>query len=642
MWQTKKIIKRLYDTELIKQTDAYQYYIDNVEKKFYSDVDLNEGEHESAPLIDLKGEDISLVSEDENYKVFECGDYYVYESKKGYSSVDEKLELATYANKLNADLIYSDIDGITCDGKRIQPFYKSQLDIDTNKYFTYYSDLYAIKKNKSRMDIGLLEKISHVPKVLFHYEIEKNPDYPQGLYDIKNTCYLTDDFYIDSGEFEGDKDKISVIIPSKDNPTLVDKCLKGIVNAKVKSKINEIEVVVVDNGSTQGNKDTITGVIGEYTANDPGIKIEYLYEKEDFNFSHMCNTGAKGTNGEYLLFLNDDIEVTDELFLLKLLYFARMDHVGAVGCKLLYPGADKKIQHIGISCLRLAGPTHKLSTFSDDDELYFGCNRGVHNVLAVTGACLMVSREKYFKIGGFHDKMKVGYNDVDLCVSLYENGYLNIVNNECCLVHHESISRGSDAASERKLKRLDAERALLYERHPWLLSEGDPYYNKNLAEDFLDYRVNVIPDFERRDYISAEHNEFNSYVSKIEKNAKDVVSTKNMFMNIEKVVKNRDYIEISGWALINKKDNYVFDTYVAVKSIDGGFKVFETAPVYRVDLATVFPDARYSEISGMFARIELSSITGSDSIEDITQLGVLIVNKQSGKKYYAGFRKSDI
>ena len=62
-----------------------------------------------------------------------------------------------------------------------------------------------------------------------------------------------------------------------------------------------------------------------------------------------------------------------------------------------------------------------------------------------------------------------------------------------------------DSVSDEKLNRLDAERNLLYERHPWLLMDGDPYYNPNLAEDFLDYRVNVIPDFEKRDYFSKAH-----------------------------------------------------------------------------------------------------------------------------------------
>ena len=79
------------------------------------------------------------------------------------------------------------------------------------------------------------------------------------------------------------------------------------------------------------------------------------------------------------------------------------------------------------------------------------------DVLAVTGACLMIAREKYFQVGGFSDKMKVGYNDVDLCVKLVECGYFNIVNNNCVLIHRESISRGSDALSQEKMDRLKRE-----------------------------------------------------------------------------------------------------------------------------------------------------------------------------------------
>ena len=125
--------------------------------------------------------------------------------------------------------------------------------------------------------------------------------------------------------------------------------------------------------------------------------------------------------------------------------------------KLIFPSDWEKIQHVGVVDIN-KGPTHKLATFDDREIHYFGRNRYAWDVLAVTGACLMVDREKYFNVGGFHDKMKVGYNDVDLCVKLYENGYYNIVDCGVTLIHHESVARGYDSDSIFKIRRLRQER----------------------------------------------------------------------------------------------------------------------------------------------------------------------------------------
>lgn len=631
MWQSKKSLKEKYDREYVKQTEPYSYYILNENNNINSVNNDNEGEHESVPFICLN----EYSCEDESHNIYEYGEYYIYENKKGHSSEGEKLELIKKAQELNADLIYSDIDHITRDGKRVAPFFKPDFGIDTFRCFDYIDDLYAVKKNKSKVCYELLENIAHVTKVLFHYNIEdeKQIEVEKHKYNITRS-EIGDIYYLDA-ETDVIKNKISVIIPSKDNPELIEKCLNGVKNAKVKSGINTLEVAIIDNGSTHEHKEEITGVIN--SIRDGGIEIEYIYEPSDFNFSAMCNRGVECTKGEYLLFLNDDIEITDDSFLLKLLYFAKMDHVGAVSCKLLYPGDERRIQHVGITCLKYPGPSHKLATFTDDRTYYFGRNIGVHNCLAVTGACLMVSREKYYKAGGFCDKMKVGYNDVDLCISLYEKGFLNVVNNECQLIHHESITRGADSASEEKLLRLDAERNLLYERHPWILKDGDPFYNPNLAEDFLDYRVNVIPDFEKRDYVSENKSE----LKKVAAEHKDKGPTKNLFFNIESQKRNRNYYDISGWALINKKDNYIFDTYLVIMRPDGKIDVFSTVHVRRTDLQAVFPEARFTDLSGFFARIPSEFILMDDK-KHLCKLGILMINKQTGKKYYAGFEQSDI
>ena len=185
----------------------------------------------------------------------------------------------------------------------------------------------------------------------------------------------------------------------------------------------------------------------------------------EFNYSVMCNLGAASAKGDYLLFMNDDVDAITEGFIEKLLVYAARSYVGAVGAKLLFPD-DVSIQHIGVMDIN-RGPTHKLAFMPDSSVQYYCRNRFAWNVLAVTGACLMVSREKYYQIGGFYDKMVVGYNDTDLCVRLTEAGYFNVVNNDCVMTHHESLARGADGESDAKSQRLREERNLLYRIHPW-------------------------------------------------------------------------------------------------------------------------------------------------------------------------------
>lgn len=120
------------------------------------------------------------------------------------------------------------------------------------------------------------------------------------------------------------------------------------------------------------------------------FRFVYHYEPMEFNFSKMCNLGVSLATGDYILLLNDDIEITQDNWLEKLMEKAVLPHVGAVGAKLIYPGTEI-IQHAGITNIHL-GPAHKLQFRSDALEFYFGRNRMAMDVLGVTGACLLVKK----------------------------------------------------------------------------------------------------------------------------------------------------------------------------------------------------------------------------------------------------------
>lgn len=113
-----------------------------------------------------------------------------------------------------------------------------------------------------------------------------------------------------------------------------------------------------------------------------------------------------------------------------------------------------------------------------------------YNLLAVTAACLAISKEKFQEVGGFDENLTVAFNDVDLCFKLYEAGYYNVIRNDVRLFHYESASRGLDERSKEKKRRLQDEKVYLYKKHPNL--EGtDPFYNPNLTQEREDFSLNV-------------------------------------------------------------------------------------------------------------------------------------------------------
>ena len=367
--------------------------------------------------------------------------------------------------------------------------------------------------------------VVHIPQVLMHtkassYEHWKNLHLPEKIQEQmraggrENVRDGSDENVI--ADITADKTAdiqlptVSVIIPSKDHPDILFRCLDSFVDktsglgTKVKT-----EFIIVDNGSSEENKKRIVQRLQELGSalekkqnqeryrdqnqiEDPEQKrnenedinnVRYLYREIPFNFSYMCNWGAKEAQGDYLLFLNDDMEIVGENWLVLLMEKAVLPYVGAVGAKLLYPDTDI-IQHAGITNLRV-GPAHKLQFAHDTEDHYFGQNRGVHDMLGVTGACLLVKKTIFEKAGGFDETLAVAFNDVDLCYKIYEEGYYNVVRNDLFLFHHESLSRGKDGESEEKQLRLLREKDYLYEKHQDLYGR-DPFYHPYLTTDMLE------------------------------------------------------------------------------------------------------------------------------------------------------------
>ncbi|MBQ7858953.1 MAG: glycosyltransferase family 2 protein [Faecalibacterium sp.] len=275
---------------------------------------------------------------------------------------------------------------------------------------------------------------------------------------------------------------ISVIIPNKDHTDDLDRCLRSLYEH---AGYENFEVLVVENNSTQKITEAYyKAMVKKY----PRCRL-VRYEGK-FNFSAINNLARKQAQGEYLLLLNNDIEVLTDGFLTELLSYAQRPDVGAVGAKLFYP--DDTIQHGGVilGINGSAGHSHKSHPRDAVGDLYRLVT--AQNYLAVTGACLLVRTELYDQCGGLDEgDFAVAYNDVDLCLKLYEMGYLNVFTPLAQCYHYESKSRGLDdgsAASAENQARYACEKAAFQARWGHYLPEGaDPYYNIHFNNKFENF-----------------------------------------------------------------------------------------------------------------------------------------------------------
>ncbi|MDD6811576.1 MAG: glycosyltransferase family 2 protein [Lachnospiraceae bacterium] len=281
-------------------------------------------------------------------------------------------------------------------------------------------------------------------------------------------------------EIEGNP-KISIVIPNKDHCEDLRRCVSSILE---KSTYDNFEIIIVENNSTS---DEIFKYYEELRQNSLIQIVEY---RGEFNYSRINNLGVSRATGDYILLLNNDTQVITIDWMEELLMYAQRKDVGAVGAKLYYE--DKTIQHagvvIGLGAHRTAGHTHY--RVSSNNLGYMGRLCYAQNVTAVTGACLMVKKEIYDKVGGLDETFAVSLNDVDFCLKLRKAGYLNVFTPFAELYHFESISRGLDDKGE-KAKRYNEESERFREKWKKELENGDPYYNINFSLDRSDFALKI-------------------------------------------------------------------------------------------------------------------------------------------------------
>lgn len=255
---------------------------------------------------------------------------------------------------------------------------------------------------------------------------------------------------------------VSIIIPTRGSRGLIRRCLETLRGVTAHQ---EFEIVCIDHNP----------------ARDPhwqrwlrAMADTVVEIDEPFNWSRFNNCAAAEARGAFLLFLNDDVEIIEPLWLDALLEHARRPEVGVVGALLLYP--DRTVQHAGMYLTGEDGQAeHAFRHLREDDPGYFGLALTQRNVIAVTGACLLTRREVFERLGGFDEAHGVINNDLDYCLKAHRQGLLTVFTPYARLIHHERGSRGEEQE--------DYDAGAFRRKWRAVFAEGDPYYHPRLSPE---------------------------------------------------------------------------------------------------------------------------------------------------------------
>ena len=416
----------------------------------------------------------------------------------------------------DAEVIYTDEDKVTTDLKEhFQPHLKPDFNLDLLRSNNYICHFFVASRDlikrvggfrpefNGAQDYDLIlrcteqaKQIVNIPKILYHWRVHKastadNPASKMYAFDAgkraieehlvrcrtKGTVQHTKDlgFYRVKYEICGEP-LVSIIIPNKDQSEALKKCLDSI---REKTSYRNYEIIIVENNSEEPETFAFYKKIA-------GEKIKVVTWEGEFNYSAINNFGVRHARGDYLLLLNNDVEIINGDWLTEMLSHCQRKEVGIVGAKLYYP--DNTIQHAGI-IIGIGGVAG--SVFVGLPRAFSGYLHKASiqlDLSAVTAACMLVKRSVFEQVGGLEEKLKVAFNDVDFCLRVREKGYLVVYDPYAELYHYESKTRGAEDTKE-KIRRFQTE--IEYMRSHWigLLKKGDPYYNCNLSLTKWDYSL---------------------------------------------------------------------------------------------------------------------------------------------------------
>lgn len=300
--------------------------------------------------------------------------------------------------------------------------------------------------------------IGHVPKILYRVS-EAQADYKQVIFD------------------DVPDQMISIVIPNHNHLEDLKKCLNSIW----RQNYQKLQIIIVENGS---DDQELFAYYETIQAEHDNVLV-VTWDK-DFNYPAVNNFGVSYATGDYILLLNNDVELMGEEVFKEMLGWCSEETVGAVGIKLLYP--DETIQHAGVVVGYGGIAGHAFLGCPKDHQSYMNRMNAAQNYSAVTAACMMVKKDIYDRLGGFDERYQIAWNDIDFCLRLGELGYEIVYTPHASAWHYESKSRGAEDTI-RKMIRYNSEVSMFRNRWMDMIKHGDPAYNPNLSLYSWDFRI---------------------------------------------------------------------------------------------------------------------------------------------------------
>jgi len=451
---------------------------------------------------------IHHITSDVNIALPQLTDYILYLDNHHILSPDYLFKITehAFAHPL-ADIIYSDEDILDDKNGYTTPFFKPDWSPDRMLSHNYIGGVFAIKKDLLLQSGGfqnneeraydlllrateLTNQIGHIPDILFHklgHTTNTNNDSLKQCIDaalqrrevvgsampvIKRSGYFNIRYEI------AQYDKVSIIIPTRDNTALLKQTLETIFT---NTTYPDFEVIVLNNNSISKDFFSLIDAYKEqYKKSFSCVDASF-----PFNFSKLMNLGVSLSNGAYILLLNNDMQIIHSDWLTQMVAQAQQKNTGAVGVKLLYP--DNTIQHAGIILGINNDAAHAFINSPADADGYFNCLKTTVNYSALTGACFMLRKELFIEAGGMDEALPVEYNDIDLCLKVSQRGYYNVFLSSVVLYHYESATRGHPFRSTKAWQQHEKDYNTFKNKWSKVL-HNDPFYNPNLTKTNTDFR----------------------------------------------------------------------------------------------------------------------------------------------------------
>lgn len=409
-----------------------------------------------------------------------------------------------------ADVLYSDEDKTDKRGQKFyDPHFKPDFNEDLLRSLNYICHLLAVRRSLAIEAGGFsadydgaqdydfvfrcterARKVVHVPRILYHWRCHEastaeNPESKRYAFEAGLRA-LTDHYArlgIAAGVSHGAKPGmyvtryerpydplVSVIIPNKDHAEDLKRTIRSVLAC---TSYPRLEWVIVENNSTDPATFACYETLKKEVAN-----VRVANWEREFNYSAINNFGVTQAAGEYLWFLNNDLEMITNDCVEGLLNPCMRPEIGIVGARLYY--GDNTVQHAGV-IVGLGGVAgHAFVGQPRYDCGYMAKDWCTQRLSAVTAACLMMRRSAFEAAGGFSEELAVAFNDVDLCLKAGRAGYGVLYNAQVEAYHYESKTRGLEDTPE-KVARFNGEMDLFKEKWEQALRAGDPYYNVNLT-----------------------------------------------------------------------------------------------------------------------------------------------------------------